>query len=81
MRKGLVASLVAASVGIAITSMARAQDAGSAQSTAPAQQGAVADHGTMGGGMSMMRRMNKMMDACEKMMQSTDRRDRKGRRG
>ncbi|MDF2117895.1 hypothetical protein PY365_20165 [Roseiarcaceae bacterium H3SJ34-1] len=81
MRKHLGPSLVLISLGIGITSMALAQDAGSAQPAAPAQQGALADHGTMSGDMSMMRRMNKMMDACEKMMQSNDRRDRKGRRG
>jgi hypothetical protein len=79
MRKRLAASLVFASLGIGITSMAFAQGTGSEQPAAPVQQAAPADQGTMGG--AMMRRMNKMMDACEKMMQSSDRQDRRGRRG
>ena len=83
MRKLLAASLVFATLGSGVTSMALAQDARPAQPAAPAQPAPPGDHGMMMGGGDMsttMGRMTKMMDACEKMMQSTDRQDRKGRR-
>ena len=71
------AVLAAVGTGLATTSVVQAEDARPAPQ-APAQS----DHGMMGGDMSgMMSRMNKMMDTCEKMMQSKDQRDRKGNRG
>jgi hypothetical protein len=75
MKKLLAASLIFASVAFGITSFASAQD------TRPAQPAPQTDQGMMGNDMSgMMGRMNKMMDACEKMMQSRDRSERENRR-
>ncbi len=55
--------------GVGITASVYAQDVRPAPQV-PAQP----EHGMMMGGdmSSMMARMNKMMDACEKMMQSKD---------
>lgn len=76
MRKLVAASLVIGALGFGITSFAQGQDARTAPP--PASQ---TDHGMMGNDMSgMMTRMNKMMDACEKMMQSKDRSEPKDRR-
>ena len=79
MKKLLAVSIVLAALGtgLGVTSLVHAQDA---QPTprAPAEP----NHGMMGGDMSgMMARMNRMMDACEKMMQSKDQKQPKGRRG
>jgi hypothetical protein len=77
MRKLVAASLVIGSLGFGITSFALAQDARPAQPPAPPT-----DHSMMGNDMSgMMTRMNKMMDACEQMMKTKDRREQKGDRG
>jgi hypothetical protein len=79
MKKLLIASVVLAAIGtgLGVTSTVHAQ---SAQPTPQAP--APSEHGMMKDGMSgMMGRMNRMMDACEKMMESKDRPEQKGDRG
>ncbi len=79
MKRFLALSVVLAALAVAIgvTPSAYAQDTRVPQTATPQP-----DHGMMGGDMSgMMTRMNKMMDACEKMMQGRQEKQPKGRRG
>lgn len=73
-------AVLAVSVGLALTPVVRAQDATTPQKP-PAANGMMG--GDMQGMMNMMGQMNKMMENCNRMMQSKDEKsapekDRKG---